>query len=1409
MNKLGSVRDGILMPTYDLNGLGEKEFERMCKSLLKKVIGSGTITFGEGPDGGREAVFQGKAPYPSESEQWDGHWIFQVKFHNTRLVSGSEARNRVLADLQSELNKIVIRYKRRCDNYILITNVPLSSVSGRGTHDLIAQAISRFQRLRQQVYHVPSNIHVWGADEIYGFLESHPTIRCSYLQFVTPGDLIAQLMRGGSTAPSQLAETVKLYVSTCLYREQYAQLDQAGEIGEERLLLQKVFIDLDVVPRELNYKIGAYHLEGALRFDEMIQAPLTMPVAKDEQLTRILSKQTRYAQLHKYPVHTKDTLFVTDFLAMELPILTAKEPPTISAMETILAEKEKKIVLLGGPGQGKSTLGQYLAQIHRATLLGQLDRIHNDPKLTPLVVRVPFRVILREYAQWIMDLEDKEKDAFELYLAHKMMERTGRDITGQDIQTVFKTNPCLLVLDGLDEVTDLQLRIRVLDRIAEFLLRCEKTLEADVQVLATSRPTGYSDYFNPNEYLHLSLTNVSRAKVVEYVRRWVTAKLLEEEKVRTLEKTIAECLDDPQIQFLMNTPLQVTILILIILSGGTPPKQREALFDEYLEVIYKREKAKAKWIIETEKQLLFGLHRYLGYVMQSRAGGNQNIRSTLSEDEFKKEVLHYLRFNDPYSTQEKLNSSVKRIVNEAKERLVLIVEMEPGMFGFELRSIQEFFAAGHLTDTAKDSTQRYERFEAIARLPHWRNVALFFAGRVGRLYGGEAANIIEVCRHIDRQPPDNFLRRGAWLGLELAADRCFGPNRNLQRTMIEYCLSMLDDDLSIARYGIIDILRKLSSEDISDHLQPVLREKLFKIHPASLGSVMDIYYSTVHSTDELLERLNSRLESQDLEDVIWSLSKCLQFRAPPLWLSQRLPRIVPRLSPSTFAQIFARHCFDDTGYIKACLQPSVLTDLQIEALLDVLFANFFEWSANVRNNFPQEIQNTLTSKKEQLWLTISLLRSLGLILNSAISKKAVERSENKPSADHSINNKLAEKIMSTIAHAEGEHQDVLPHLRLCSWVLVLMSLPASRMLLPDFAKFFKQTSEKAVWATDFLLSWAKRLSDVRPFLLIFLIRLERSTSTEDTSNLIRWVTEVSRAKSHVVARMMSKMNSRALTGKDVLSILSSIQKLIVEKKNYAQALAVTSSLLCEEWNMDDQISQVVDHIIRSVASIRSSDSQSQYQILILLFLRRLRTRRPTEQTMRLALQTMGETEIKIPIPLAHGSTLLENALLADIGSYIGCDEPNLSLGAVKLISALTQYQVKSSPSFPQVELDTVRDTMKRLIETNPNMRVAGIRVLGLSLPDASKESDWATHQMEKCESQEEAMAWTFLINSLQPGGDVATIPHFPKFLLAILNDLEIPLSIRHAALQGLGKIVTAQDSSLKIEETKLSLPLWK
>lgn len=191
------------MLKYDLNQLGSDDFERLSQSLLKEIIGNGTITFGAGKDGAREATLKGKAPYPSESDQWDGNWIFQVKFHDVQLLGVDKARKQVISDLKKELDKIVNRYRYACDNYILITNVPFSSVFQSGTHDQLTKIANNFTPPIM-------NIAVWGADDLNGFIQKYTAIRNAFPQFLTPNDVIAAINKPETSNETETANNTEL-----------------------------------------------------------------------------------------------------------------------------------------------------------------------------------------------------------------------------------------------------------------------------------------------------------------------------------------------------------------------------------------------------------------------------------------------------------------------------------------------------------------------------------------------------------------------------------------------------------------------------------------------------------------------------------------------------------------------------------------------------------------------------------------------------------------------------------------------------------------------------------------------------------------------------------------------------------------------------------------------------------------------------------------------------------------------------------------------------------------------------------------------------------------------------------------------------------------------------------------------
>jgi hypothetical protein len=725
---------------------------------------------------------------------------------------------------------------------------------------------------------------------------------------------------------SGLQETVKLYLAASFEHDQFAGLDQAGETDPDRsTLLQKVFIDLDVT------------------------------ICKGEQ--------PRDLQLGRFPQLAKRGPNAERIFAPE------EEGEEFSAMDCLFKEWYPRIAIIGGPGQGKSTMGQHLAQVHRAKLLGETCEFE------PQIARIPFRIVLKYFAQWLAD--EPDLDNLETYLA-KAVERLagGRPVSAEDIQEILRCRPCLLILDGLDEVVVPELRERMLARIREFLRRTEE-LGTDLMVMATSRPTGYENQFDPGQFWHLELLPLSSEKVRAFAEKWVQAKKLHEEEQGRVLRTLEECEEDEGLSTLLTTPLQVTIILLIIKDGGRPPSQREALFSEYWSTIFRRERSKAKGVIQSDESLLFNLHAYLGYLLHRRAAG-ENVQSLLPEKEFRQAIREFLRREDSRSSDEAINQRIDQLVRDARDRLVLIVEPEPGLFGFELRPLQEFFAAVHMVQTAADTDQRFRRLKAIACSEHWHNVALFFAGRVAHHFRGEASNVLElVCRPLNREGKDRYLRRGAWLALEIAADGALSAvSRDLQYNAIEYGLDTLGRGLTeYQERNLPSIIERLSPEDRNDILRPTLEGKLHSLPTACLEPALSLWGQYFEATPLFQEKIDALLQTQRKDVLLSALDLALQREPDLTWMLERLRAHWPH-----WKEQLQRWWSSSPEYVERLLNTWSPSDTEVAELGEAVLEHPWYHSYPASWQHDKEPLWAISEPKSPMDQLIVMLRCVGMMI---------------------------------------------------------------------------------------------------------------------------------------------------------------------------------------------------------------------------------------------------------------------------------------------------------------------------------------------------------------------------------------------------------------------------------------------
>lgn len=127
------------MPSYFLYELDDTKFENLVVHICRKILGAGTTSFSAGPDGGKDAKFEGKANhFPSASDPANGKFIIQAKHTVRPYASCSDS------DFTRIVNSEVPRIKQQFDagkltHYLLFTNRRKTGGAEDKLTDLIKQ----------------------------------------------------------------------------------------------------------------------------------------------------------------------------------------------------------------------------------------------------------------------------------------------------------------------------------------------------------------------------------------------------------------------------------------------------------------------------------------------------------------------------------------------------------------------------------------------------------------------------------------------------------------------------------------------------------------------------------------------------------------------------------------------------------------------------------------------------------------------------------------------------------------------------------------------------------------------------------------------------------------------------------------------------------------------------------------------------------------------------------------------------------------------------------------------------------------------------------------------------------------------------------------------------------------------
>jgi len=780
---------------YPLEELSHRAFEQLTVALSLKILGDGVEAFGSGPDGGREATFHGRVDWsktdPEDDGAWDGYVVVQAKQAENPSSDPSVNLRWLRTQVDAELDSWMNNSSRRGQfprYLIFVTNVRLSSVPGSGVDAINSHIRKRLNEswandnrntLKKRGLH---DWRVWHRDQLNGWLTGDASIRQAFKGLLTVGDILARLGEfSGVFEPEQFGPVLRAHATRTLTTERWVSFREAG--GSHRESVENVFIDL---------KATTANNDG--------------PDKRDHPAISLVEE-----------------IFERSDMVLK---------------SSMLAGSRRHVVVTGQAGSGKSTVTRFLTQAFRAAFAANEDLTPSESEVVdgtaaalkrigianPRGKRWPMRVDLAEFADALGP--DGGIDLLR-WLSDRVSSRAGLDIKPHTLKRWLMHWPCVIIFDGLDEVTAPEVRPRVLDEITQFVEEAERD-NADLLVIVTTRPTGYTEQLMPTHFQQFDLAYLDGIEAVEYGRLVTMRRLSDDldrrdQLIRSFEKQVGV----PAMLRLMKTPLQVLIMTIILERVGVLPADRFQLFSRYFDTIYERESAKntnLAPLLTQQRSLIVNVHEAAGLKLQLQSEHSGDARAVLSMVDLR--GLLELRLEElghgPGLARDRI---ADQVMQATTERLVLLVPVEDDSVAFEIRSLQELMAARALV-SAPDNILR-ERLIITAPSPHWRNTWVFIAGAI---FAGSADHLRELVIDVV-ESVDHGLDWAGWLcpiGPDIAAalldDGLAVPTPKWHRRLVGVALRAVAGAVPLDLRGIATGLAASAATD--DGLHMLIRNEL-------------------------------------------------------------------------------------------------------------------------------------------------------------------------------------------------------------------------------------------------------------------------------------------------------------------------------------------------------------------------------------------------------------------------------------------------------------------------------------------------------------------------------------------------------------------------------------------------------